>query len=253
MEEATSILTEVRGNIGIITLNRPEVLNAVNLTMLNELAYQVQTFDYDENIRVIIIRGNDKAFAAGIDVKELCVEAAQQSFALNLWREEFNKIASCSKPLIAEVSGYALGIGCELALACDIIIASQDARFAHPEVSLGVIPAFGGCSRLVHSIGKAKTMEMILTGRALSAEEAMYSGLISRVIDRRDLHEEAIKIAMRIVDQPFQGVIQAKETINQVANMNLQNGIGMETKTCKLTLNTPEFKQQLEKFVQKSS
>lgn len=252
MDEATTILSEVRGNVGIITLNRPEVLNAVNLIMLNELAYQIQTFDYDENIRAIILKGSEKAFAAGIDVKELCVETAQQSFALNLWRDEFSKIANCSKPIIAEVSGYALGIGCELALACDIIIASQDARFAHPEVSLGVTPAFGGCSRLVHSIGKAKTMEMILTGRALSAEEAMYSGLISRVVDLRNLDDEALKIAMRIVEQPFQAVIQAKETINQVANMNLQNGIGLETKSCKLTLNTPEFKQQLEKFVQKS-
>lgn len=251
MDEATTILTEVQGNVGIITLNRPEVLNAINLTMLNELAYQIQTFDYDENIRVILVKGNDKAFAAGIDVKELSLEVSQQSFALNLWREEFAKIRNCSKPIIAAVSGYVLGIGMEIALACDIVLASYDARFASPEVSLGVIPAFGGCSRLVHAIGKAKTMEMILTGRALSAEEAMYCGLISRVVDLHNLSDEALKIAMRIAEQPFQAVIQAKETINQSADMNLQNGIDLENKSCKLTLNTEEFRQNLEKFLQK--
>ena len=240
MDEATTILTEVQGNVGIITLNRPEVLNAINLTMLNELAYQIQTFDYDENIRVILVKGNDKAFAAGIDVKELSLEVSQQSFALNLWREEFAKIKNCSKPIIAAVSGYVLGIGMEIALACDIVLASYDARFASPEVSLGVIPAFGGCSRLVHAIGKAKT-----------AEEAMYCGLISRVVDLHNLSDEALKIAMRIAEQPFQAVIQAKETINQSADMNLQNGIDLENKSCKLTLNTEEFRQNLEKFLQK--
>ena len=171
-ENSSNILTEVRGNVGIITLNRPEVLNAVSLEMLNDISYQVQTWDYDENIRVMILQGNDKAFAAGIDVKELSFEISQQSFALKTWQEEFSKIANCSKPLVAAVSGYALGLGCDLALACDIILAAESARFAYPETSIGVIPAFGGCTRLVHTIGRAQTMELMLTGKALTAEEA---------------------------------------------------------------------------------
>ena len=251
-ENSNNILTEVRGNVGIITLNRPEVLNAVSLEMLNDISYQVQTWDYDENIRVMILQGNDKAFAAGIDVKELSFEISQQSFALKTWQEEFSKIANCSKPLVAAVSGYALGLGCDLALACDIILAAESARFAYPETSIGVIPAFGGCTRLVHTIGRAQTMEIMLTGKALTAEEAAVGGLISRVVPLSDLKEEAIRVAMRIAEQPFQAVMQAKETIKQVENMSPLNGSDLESKSCRLTINTQEFRDLLAKFMQKN-
>lgn len=249
----STIIIETRDSTGIITLNRPETLNAVTLEMLNELACQVQTFEYDENITAIIIKGGEKAFAAGIDVKELSEEASQQSFALDLWYEEFRKIENCTKPLIAAISGYALGIGCELALACDIILASDSARFGHPEISLGILPGFGACSRLVHTIGKAKTMEMILTGKALTAEEAENCGLISRIVPLADLNEEALRVASRIAAQPFQAVIQSKDAVRQAEKMTLQNGLEIEAKSCKLSINTAEFRQQLAKFIQNNS
>ena len=251
MEETNTILTEVDGNVGIITFNRPEVLNAVSLEMLNDVSYQVQTWEYDDSIRVIILKGSDKVFAAGIDIPELSQEISQQGLALKAWQDEFLKIANCSKPMIAAVSGYALGIGCDLALACDIILASDSAQFGYPEVSIGMVPAFGGCSKLVKRIGRAKTMEAVLTGKAISAEEAALAGLISRVVSLSDLSAEALRAAMRIAALPYQAVIQAKETIRQVENMNLQNGIELEAKSCRLTLNTEEFREKLAQFAQK--
>ena len=250
MEEA-NILTETNGSVGIITLNRSDVLNAVSLEMLNDISYQVQTWEYDENIRVIVIRGSESVFAAGIDINELSMEAAQQSFALKAWQDEFLKIANCSKPIIAAVAGYALGIGCDLALACEIVLASDSASFGYPEVSIGLIPSFGGCSRMVHTIGKAKTMEAVLTGKAISAEEASACGLISRVVCQQDLFAEALRVAMRIASLPYQAVMQAKETIKQTENTNLQNGMDLESKSCRLSMNTPEFKEILGQFLQK--
>lgn len=251
MEQTNTIITEVVANIGIITFNRPDVSNAVNLEMLNDTSYQIQTWEYDDNIRAIILKGNDKFFAAGIDIPELSQEISQQSLALKAWQDEFAKIANCSKPLIAAVSGYALGIGCDVALACDIILASDSAQFGYPEVSIGMIPAFGSCSRLVKRIGKAKTMEAILTGKAISAEEAALAGLISRVVSLADLSAEALKVAERIASLPYQAIMQAKETICQVENMNLQNGIELEAKSCRLSINTEEFRQMLSHFAQK--
>ena len=251
MEESSNILTEVIDNVGVITLNRPEVLNAVSLEMLNDISYQVQTWEYDDNIRVIILKGNEQFFAAGIDLNELSQETAMQSFALKTWQDEFAKIANCAKPLIAAVSGYALGIGCDLAMACDVILASDSAQFGYPEVSIGMIPAFGGCSKLVKRIGKAKTMEAILTGKAISAEEASMAGLISRVVTLTDLENEAVRVAMRIASLPYQAVCQAKETIRQVENMNLQNAMELETKSCRLSINTEEFRENLSKAAQK--
>ncbi len=248
MEENNTILTSIDGNVGTITLNRPENMNAVNLEMLNEIAYQVQTWEYDDAIRCIIIKGTDKVFAAGIDVKALSYEVSQQSLALKAWQDEFNKIANCCKPVIVAVAGYALGLGCDLAMAGDIILAAESAEIGYPELSIGTIPSFGGCSRLMHRIGKAKAMEMILTGKAMSAEEACMSGLISRVVPLPDLFDEASRVANRIVSLPYQAVLQAKETLKQVENMNLKNGMELELKSCRLSMNTPEFRDILANF-----
>ena len=248
----TVISTENRGSVGIITLKRPEALNAVNRQMLEELAGAVAAFEADDTVAVLVLRGSDKAFAAGIDIKEMSQEVSQQSLALNAWYNEFSRIENCSKPIIAAVAGYALGLGCELALVSDIVLAADNARFGHPEISLGILPGFGACSRLTHTIGKAKTMEVILTGKALSAEEAMLSGLISRVVALPDLEEEALRVAMRIASLPYQAVLQAKETIKEVNEMSLQNGIELEAKSCKLSMNTAEFRDNLQKFIQKS-
>ena len=248
MEENNTILTQIAGSIGIITLNRPEDMNAVNLEMLNEIAYQVQTWEYDDTVKCIIINGNDTVFAAGIDVKALGYEISQQGLALKAWQDEFNKIANCIKPIIVAISGYALGLGCDLALAGDIVLAAESTQIGYPELSIGTIPSFGGCSRLIHRIGKAKAMEMILTGRAMSAEEASLCGLISRVVPLIDLNSEALKVANRIASLPNQAVLQAKETLKQVENMNLQNGLELELKSCRLSMNTNEFKTILQNF-----
>ncbi|MBQ9732267.1 MAG: enoyl-CoA hydratase/isomerase family protein [Alphaproteobacteria bacterium] len=252
MEEQTNnIVAETQENIGIITLNRPDVSNAISLEMLNDIAYQVQTWEYDEQIRAIIIKGHDSVFAAGIDIQELNYEVAQQSFALKTWQDEFTKIANCAKPIIAAVSGYALGIGCDLVLSADIILAAESAQFGYPETSIGMIPAFGGCSRLIHTIGKAKTMEAILTGKAISAQEAEACGLISRIVPLQDLESEAVRVANRIASLPFQTIVQAKETIKQTENMSLRNGMELESKSCRLSLNTVEFKEKLSSLSQK--
>lgn len=248
MDENNTILTEIIGVIGIITLNRPNESNAVNLEMLNEVAYQIQEWDYDDNIKCIVIKGNDDVFAAGIDIKDLSMEVAQQSLALKAWQDEFNKIINCSKPIITAISGYALGLGCDLALAGDIILAAESAQIGYPELSIGIIPSFGGCSRLIHRIGKAKTSEMILTGKAMSAEEASACGLISRVIPLQDLFAETLRVANRIASLPYQAVLQAKETLRQVENMNLQNGLELELKSCRLSMNTPDFADILNNF-----
>ena len=252
MEETNTIKFEEDGQIGIITLNRLNLSNAINLEMLNDIAYQVQTWEYDDKIRVIIIKGSDSVFAAGIDTQELVQELNQQSLALKAWKDEFAKIANCTKPLIAAVSGYALGIGCDLALACDIVLASDSAQFGYPETSIGLIPAFGGCSRLIQTIGKAKTMEAILTGKAISAHEASSCGLISRVVPLSDLFDESLRVANRIASLPYLAIMQAKETICQIENMQLRNGLELESKSCRLSINTDEFKQILEQYTQKN-
>ena len=243
------IINEIKNQIGIITLNSDEGFNTLNRQKLAILAETAVSLDMNDNIKVIIIRGSDKAFSTGLEINDFVSDTSEA--VLDEMYKNFKKIADIKKPVIAVISGYALGIGFELALACDIIFASENACFGHPDLSLGIVPGFGATQRMPYAIGKAKTMEMILTGRALSAEEAMYCGLISRVVDLHNLSDEALKIAMRIAEQPFQAVIQAKETINQSADMNLQNGIDLENKSCKLTLNTEEFRQNLEKFLQK--
>ena len=248
MNENNTILTEIRDTIGVITLNRLSEMKAVNLEMHNEIAYQVQEWDYDDTIRCIVIKGTDDVFAAGIDIKDFSAEVAQQSLALKAWQDEFNKIITCSKPIVMAISGYALGLGCDLALAGDIILAAESSQFGYPELSIGTIPSFGGCSRLIHRIGKAKTSEIILTGKALSAEEASACGLISRVVPLKDLFAESLRVANRIASLPYQAVIQAKETLRQVENMNLQNGLELELKSCRLSMNTPDFANILNNF-----
>lgn len=250
--EYNNITAETRGSIGIIILNRPKALNALNLEMLSEIATQALLFDKDISIKAIVIRGNDKAFAAGIDIKELVGRIGQGNFSLDDMRRHMQDIAEVKKPIIAAVSGYALGIGCELALICDFVLASDNARFGLPELSLGVIPSFGATQRLTQVIGKSKTMEMILTGRAMSAEEAEKAGIVSRIVAMPDLFEETIKTAMRIASQSSIAVNLAKDCIKQAeANINLQQGIEYENKNAQICLLSDEFEELLKNFAEK--
>lgn len=247
-----NILSEVRGSVGIITLNRPNALNAVCEGMLKETAEQIALFDEDSKIAAIVLKGSDKAFAAGIDINELQAKLENEGAdALDNTYKYFAEINACRKPLIAAVAGYALGIGCELALSCDIILAADNARFGQPEISLGVIPGFGSTQRLSKTIGKSKTMEMVLTGRALNAEEAVACGIASRIVALPDLFEESIRTAMRIAAQPAYAVLLAKDAVKQSFNSGLDSGIGYENKNCKICLGSPEFKESLASFVEK--
>ncbi len=250
--EYKNILTGVRGSAGIITLNRPKALNAVCESMLEEIAAQLKIFEEDSNIAAIIIRGSDKAFAAGIDLRELQAKVSDNAIeALDDTYKYFRKIDECRKPIIAAVAGYALGIGCELALSCDIILAADNARFGQPEISLGVIPGFGSTQRLCKTIGKSKTMEMILTGRALNAEEAVACGIASRIVALPDLFEECIKTANRIAALPKYAVGLAKDAIKQSFNSSLESGIAYENKNCKICLGAKGFKESLDRFIEK--
>lgn len=246
--EYANITVETRENLGIITLNRPQALNAVNAEMLKELAQAAEAFDNNDAVRVLIVKGDGKTFAAGIDIKEVLSRADSKFLGIDEMQNCFRRFAAVKKPIIAAVSGYALGIGCELALACDIILAADNARFGQPELSLGTIPAFGATQRLTRALGKAKAMEMILSGRALTAEEAFVSGLVSRIVPLPDLFEDAAKTAARIATQPLGALKAAKEAVLAAQNTPLEEGIAFERKAAQCCLAADEFRESLRNF-----
>lgn len=250
--EYVNIVVETKENIGIITLNRPQAMNSVNLDMLKELAQAAEDFDANDSIKVIILKGDGKNFAAGIDIKEVLSKGNLKFLGIDEMQKYFGIFERTSKPVIAAVSGYALGIGCELALACDIILAADNARFGQPELSLGSIPSFGATQRLTKALGKAKAMEMILSGRAMTSEEAYESGLISRIVPLADLKEDALKTATRIATQPLSALKTAKETILAAQNLSLHDGIAMERNAAKCCLVADEFRESLRNFAQGS-
>lgn len=246
-----SITSDTIGTTGLINLDRPDVLNALNTQMLNEIAQYISFFDGDEQIRAIVIIGGEKAFAAGIDLVEMKQKLADKSLNLEEYGKVFEVIENCKKPIIAAVAGYSLGIGNELALACDIILAADNARFGQPEVSLGLLPGFGATQRLCKTIGKAKTMEVVLSGRALSAEEASACGLISRIVPLVELRDEAIRVAEQIGKMPVQTVKLAKAAIKQPMSEELRNGIELEKAKAQECLASDEFKESLQAFIEK--
>lgn len=246
--EYANITVETRENLGIITLNRPQALNAVNAEMLKELALAAEAFDNNDAVRVLIVKGDGKTFAAGIDIKEVLSRADSKFLGIDEMQNCFRRFTAVKKPIIAAVSGYALGIGCELALACDIILAADNARFGQPELSLGTIPAFGATQRLTRALGKAKAMEMILSDRALTAEEAFVSGLVSRIVPLPDLFEDAAKTAARIAAQPLGALKAAKEAVLAAQNTPLEEGIAFEGKAAQCCLAADEFRESLRNF-----
>jgi enoyl-CoA hydratase len=245
-----TILVETRGRIGLITLNRPQALNALNATLLTELTAAVQNFDADEAIGCIVITGSEKAFAAGADIKEM----ADQSF-LDVFYSDFpsgwDQVARVRKPMIAAVAGYALGGGCELAMLCDLIIAADNAMFGQPEIKLGVIPGIGGTQRLTHAIGKAKAMDMILTGRMMDAAEAERSGLVARVVPLASLMDETMKVAETIAGMPLPAVMVAKEAVDRAFEMSLAEGIRYERRVFHSLFATHDQKEGMAAFVEK--
>ena len=245
-----TILVETRGRIGLITLNRPQALNALNAALLTELTLAVQRFDAEASIGCIVITGSEKAFAAGADIKEM----ADQSF-LDVFYSDFpggwDQVASVRTPMIAAVSGYALGGGCELAMLCDIIIAADNAKFGQPEIKLGVIPGIGGTQRLTNAVGKAKAMDLILTGRMMDAAEAERSGLVARVVPLASLMAEALKTAETIAGMPLPATMVAKEAINRAFEVSLAEGIRFERRVFHALFATRDQKEGMAAFVEK--
>jgi enoyl-CoA hydratase len=244
------ILAETRGRVGLITLNRPQVLNALNNQLIREVMDALEEFDKDEDIDAMVITGNEKAFAAGADIKEMSDKNTLQMMDAD-HVAAFGRIRAIRKPIIAAVSGWALGGGCEVALSCDMIVASDSAKFGQPEINIGVIPGAGGTQRLVRAVGKALAMEMILNNRTLTAQEALQYGLINRVAPVSDYLSEALKLADEITSRAPLAVRAAKRMINHSYESFLAEGLAEEKRVFYSLFNSEDQKEGMQAFVEK--
>ncbi len=247
-----TLLVETRGAVGLVTLNRPKALNALNAQVIAEIERALTAFDADPAVAAVVLTGSEKAFAAGADIKEMVgrdFADAYNSDFIGSW----GKIAQHRKPVIAAVAGYALGGGCELAMMCDIIVCADNAKFGQPEINLGTIPGAGGTQRLTRAIGKSKAMEMILTGRMMDAEEAERSGLVARVVPVRELLDEAIRIAEAIATKSQPIVAMAKEAVNVAFESSLAEGIRFERRAFYASFATADRLEGMTAFSEKRS
>jgi enoyl-CoA hydratase len=222
------ILVETRGAVGLITLNRPQALNALCDALMIELGTALRAFDADDAVGAIVLTGSEKAFAAGADIKEMKDKSFADVVADDFIGNRWETVLEIRKPVIAAVSGFALGGGCELAMMCDVIIAADTAKFGQPEINLGIIPGAGGTQRLTRAVGKAKAMEMILTGRMMDAAEAERSGLVSRIVPAAELVAEALKVAEKIAGLSRPVVAMAKDSVNRAFETTLAEGVRFE-------------------------
>lgn len=245
-----TILTETRGKVGLITINRPQALNALNSTVVAEINTALDIYERDAEIGCIVITGSEKAFAAGADIKEMSGLSFPQTY-LDDFITAWDRVAGRRKPIIAAVSGFALGGGCELAMMCDFIIAGDNAKFGQPEIKLGVIPGAGGTQRLTRFVGKAKAMEMCLTGRMMDAQEAERAGLVSRVVPAADLLEDAMKTAATIAAMSLPVAMMVKESVNRSYETTMAEGIRFERRVFHAVFATADQKEGMQAFVDK--
>jgi enoyl-CoA hydratase len=245
-----NIIVETRGKIGIIRLNRPQALNALNAALIGDLTAAVQALEADAGIACMIVTGSEKAFAAGADIKEMAdksyMDAFMGDFAVN-----WDALARARKPTVAAVAGFALGGGCELAMMCDLIIAADTAKFGQPEIKLGVIPGIGGTQRLTRAVGKAKAMDLCLTGRMMDAAEAERSGLVARVVPAASLMDEAVKVAETIASMSLPVLMIAKESVNRAFETTLSEGMRFERRVFHSLFATADQKEGMAAFVAK--
>jgi len=246
-----NILVTTDGPVGLITLNRPKALNALNAELLSELTEALETWDRDDAIRCIVLTGSDRAFAAGADIKEMAPQSYMAMFKSNFFAEANDRIAAVRKPMLAAVAGWALGGGCELAMLCDFIIAADTAKFGQPEINLGVMPGIGGTQRLARFVGKSKAMEMCLTGRNMDAAEAERAGLVSRVVPAAELMTEALKAAHKIAEQSLPIVMMTKETVNRAYETTLSEGVRFERRVFHAMFATDDQKEGMAAFSEK--
>jgi enoyl-CoA hydratase len=245
-----NIIVETKGRVGLIRLNRPNALNALNSAMMVEIAAAVDAFEADAGIGCLVVTGSDKAFAAGADIKEMASKSYMDAFMGNFCAT-WDRLAHARKPVIAAVAGFALGGGCELAMQCDIIIAADTAKFGQPEIKLGIIPGIGGTQRLTRAVGKAKAMDLILTGRMMDAAEAQRSGLVARVVPAADLMTEAMKTADTIAAMSLPSVMVAKEAVNRAFEVALAEGVAFERRVFHALFATEDQKEGMAAFVEK--
>ena len=245
-----NLLVESRGRVGLIRLNRPQALNALNRALMRELGQALSAFEADKEIGCIVITGSEKAFAAGADIKEM----ADKEFT-DVYFDDFcadwHQAAAARKPVIAAVAGFALGGGCELAMQCDLIIAADTAKFGQPEIKLGIIPGIGGTQRLTRAVGKAKAMDLILTGRMMDAQEAERSGLVARVVPAANLIEETMKVADTIASMSLPSVLAAKESVNRAFETSLAEGIRFERRIFHSLFATNDQGEGMNAFIEK--
>jgi len=246
-----NILVKTEGAVGVITLNRPKALNALNSELLGELVTVLKAWDADDAVRAIVLTGSERAFAAGADIKEMSGQSYMDMYRSNFFVESTDAIAAIRKPIIAAVAGYALGGGCELAMLCDFILAADNAKFGQPEINLGVMPGMGGTQRLTRFIGKSKAMEMCLTGRNMDAAEAERSGLVSRVVPLADLLPEAMKAANKIAELSLPIVAMTKETVNRAYESTLSEGLRFERRVFHAMFATEDQKEGMAAFTEK--
>ncbi|MBV8835284.1 MAG: enoyl-CoA hydratase [Alphaproteobacteria bacterium] len=245
-----TLIVETKGKVGIIRLNRPQALNALNAKLNEELTAAVDAFEADDKIACVIVTGNEKAFAAGADIKEMQAKSYMDAFKGD-FAASWDRVARMRKPVIAAVAGFALGGGCELAMQCDMIIAADNAKFGQPEIKLGVIPGIGGTQRLTRAIGKAKAMDLNLTGRMMDAAEAERSGLVARVVPAASLMDEAMKVAETIAGMSLVALMVAKESVNRAFETTLAEGIRFERRTFHALFATHDQKEGMAAFVEK--
>ena len=246
-----NILTRIEGRVGIVTLNRPKALNALNSELLAELIAVLEEWDRGSEVRCIVLTGSERAFAAGADIKEMAPQSYMDMYKSNFFAHVNDRIAAIRKPIVAAVAGYALGGGCELAMSCDIILAADNAVFGQPEITLGIMPGAGGTQRLTRAVGKAKAMELCLTGRRMSAAEAERSNLVSRVVPAAALLEEAMAVAGKIASLSQHAVMMIKEAINRGFATTLAEGARFERGQFYSLFATEDQKEGMAAFIEK--
>ena len=245
-----NIIVETRGKVGLIRLNRPQALNALNRALMTDLTHALNAFEAEANIGCIVITGSEKAFAAGADIKEMAEKTFAEAY-LGDFAANWDRAATVRKPVIAAVAGFALGGGCELAMQCDILIAADNAKFGQPEIKLGVIPGIGGTQRFTRAVGKAKAMDIMLTGRMVDVNEAERAGLVARIVPLANLLDEAIKTAETIASMSLPSVLAAKEAVNVAFETSLAEGVRFERRVFHSMFATADQKEGMAAFIAK--
>ncbi len=246
-----TLIVEIEDHIALIKLNRPDAMNALNAQLLGELSKALKAAEENDKVRCIVLTGSDKAFAAGADITEMAEKSFVDAFTSDLFGAEVDQVLKCRKPIIAAVAGYALGGGCELAMMCDFIIAADTAKFGQPEINLGVVAGIGGTQRLTKFVGKSKSMDMHLTGRFMTAEEAERSGLVSRVVPAKKLMEEAMSAAAKIAEKSALTAMAVKEAVNRSYETTLREGLLFERRLFHALFATEDQKEGMAAFIEK--